>query len=301
METPRRWLFALGLTSVACATDPGSETDDGDTHAEHETGEDEEESADGEATDSSTTGTETETETETESSTEAEGETSAETSTDTGGEGGLCGTPACEDALILDLSLQQGKVSEGATASTLEGDDWVSTIDASAGGTMAAPTNPWIYLHFGDAGLEKVEIDDFEALESGAWDIAAKRFGIRLNSGTSGPGCVGGATTDVAYAELDALPDGVEFYDEVFYDDACTLVEDGSGLPGNPSYLMADWWAYPGCVATSGQAYLLELADGQSLKLVVDAYYAEGQEECNESGTMGSGSANMSWRWQLLD
>ena len=103
------------------------------------------------------------------------------------------GEVVCEDALILDLGFVEGVVSEGAVESTPDGEGFVSQVDASAGGLPGAPTNPWIYLRFGDAGLERVDIVDFESLASHDWHIAAKRFAIRLNSGTAGPSCVHGA------------------------------------------------------------------------------------------------------------
>src|SRR5688572_29844907 len=72
-----------------------------------------------------------------------------ETGGSTGGEAGcaLAEVP-CVDAAIQDLSLQDDKVSAAAVDNRQEGADWVSVVDASAGGTMAAPMNPWVYLRF---------------------------------------------------------------------------------------------------------------------------------------------------------
>lgn len=206
----------------------------------------------------------------------------------------------CIDASIQDLSLQDDKVSDAEVTSVRDGDDWVSTLDASAGGTMAAAMNPWVYLRFTDDGLARVDLDDVAALESGAWDIAAKRFGIRANSGSSGPSCVTVAAPAGQYADLDAAPPEAEFAPEGYYDDACTLQEDGSGLPGSPAYRMASWWGYTGCVTTTGFPFALRLADGRAVKLVVEAYYEQGQADCNDNGTMGTGPAIMTWRWSFL-
>jgi hypothetical protein len=212
---------------------------------------------------------------------------------------GLAEVP-CVDAAIQDLSLHDDRVSDASVSNSADGDAWRSVVDASAGGTMAAAMNPWVYLRFTDAGLVRVDIDDLTATESDAWDIAAKRYGIRVNSGTSGPSCVLVATVDDDYAAIAAAPDDAAFAVERYYDDACVLVEDSSGLPGNPAYRMSGWWGYAGCVTTTGQSYVVRLADGRDVKLVVDAYYAEGQEACNESGSMGTGSATMTWRWSYL-
>jgi hypothetical protein len=100
---------------------------------------------------------------------------------------------------------------------------------------------------------------------------------------------------------VDLRPDGVEFETEAFYDDQCALIEDMSGQPGNPAYLMATWWGYAGCVTTTGNTYLVSLADGRVVAFTVDSYYAEGQAECNSQGTMGSDAANFTWRWRFLD
>ncbi|MEX1362969.1 MAG: HmuY family protein [Nannocystaceae bacterium] len=213
------------------------------------------------------------------------------------------GSPAegCEDQLVLDLGLVGGTISEGATGNTRAGAGWVSTVDASAGGVANAPTNPWIYLRFTPGGLEKVEVDDLQALESTEWDIAAKRFGIRLNSGDSGPSEIrAAALPSMAYEDVSELPAGTELTQESFYTADCVLIDDDSGQ-GAPDYLMTPWWSYPGCVATTGTPFVIELADGSLLKLVVDAYYESGQDACNTGGMMGTGSANFSWRWAYLE
>jgi hypothetical protein len=206
----------------------------------------------------------------------------------------------CLDAAIEDLSLHDDKVSDAAVDSTRDGADWISVVDASAGGTMAAPMNPWVYLRFADDGLQRVDVDDLSATERGDWDIAAKRYGIRVNSGSSGPSCVTVAAPGGDYAGVTAPPADDAFAVEDYYDDACTLVEDGAGLPGNPDFRMKSWWGYAGCVTTTGTPFVLRLADGRALKLVVEAYYEPGQEDCNASGAMGRGSGIMTWRWSFL-
>ncbi|NVB39883.1 HmuY family protein [Pseudenhygromyxa sp. WMMC2535] len=277
--------LALLVSSGACTDDAGADTDESGETGSSET-------ADTEAGDD-TTDTDTDTDTDVGEESTDVGET-----TDTG-EGELCGDIPCEDALILDLSLQE-KVAEGAVSSVQEGDDWVSSVDATAGGTANAATNPWVYMRFGAAGLEKLDIDDYDALSSADWHIATKRYGIRVNSGSAGPGCVTVASANGAYADIDAVPGDASFSVENFYDDECVLIEDASGLAGNPNYNMAQWWGYTGCVTTTGQVYLIDLGDAGVVKFVVDAYYAEGQETCNQSGTMGTGSAEVTWRWRFL-
>lgn len=212
------------------------------------------------------------------------------------------GVPAdCTDQMILDLGLVDGVVSGGGVSNTADGAGWASSVDATAGGIVEAPNNPWIYLRFTSEGLEKVELDDLQALDSTDWDIAAKRFGVRLNGGVSGPSTVSAAAVEGStYEELSALPDSAPLGSEAFYTEDCTLVDDGSGQ-GSPNYRMTPWWTYPGCVATTSVPFVIELADGSQVKFIVDSYYQSGQDTCNDTGTMGMGSANFSWRWAFLE
>jgi len=48
-------------------------------------------------------------------------------------------------------------------------------------------------------------------------------------------------------------------------------------------------------------AFALELPEERTVKFTVESYYESGQDQCNESGAMGSGSANYTWRWSFLD
>lgn len=220
----------------------------------------------------------------------------------TTGSAGVCTLVevSCVDASIQDLGLHDDKVSAAEIENARDGADWRSIVDASAGGTPNAPMNPWVYLRFTAEGLVRVELDDVSSLESGDWDIAAKRYGIRVNSGVSGPSCVGVADLGGTYAEISAAPADDLFALEDYYDETCTMVEDGSGLPGSPAYRMASWWGYTGCVTTTDKPFVLRLADGRTLKLVVEAYYEQGQDACDTGGAMGTGAGIMTWRWSFL-
>jgi hypothetical protein len=233
-------------------------------------------------------------------STDADTASTTSPADDTGADPIACRpvAPPCEDQLVLDLSLVDAS-SEGEVSNTADGSGWRSEVDARAGGLQGASMNPWIYLRFGDDGLERVELDDFEALESEAWHIAAKRFGIRLNSGVSGPSCVAAAPVfDLDYTAIAERPPVITAL-ESFYDDACNLLDDGMGL-GAPGYLLTPWWTYPGCVATTGTPFVIDLPDGRSLKFVVESYYASGQQQCNDDGAMGADAGRFVWRWQLM-
>ena len=127
------------------------------------------------------------------------------------------------------------------------------------------------------------------------------RFIIRLNGGSSGPSCVGSAVfMDDTYDSLTKIPDGVMYTEDNYYTSDCSLINDSSGLPNSPQTVMGPWWEYPGCVATTGYPFIIQLANGRLVKLVVESYYAEGQDNCNNTGSMGSESANFTIRWTFL-
>ena len=216
----------------------------------------------------------------------------------------ICTEPAevaCLDEVILDLSLQDDLVSDGEVVTSTDGNDFVTTVDADAGGIQDAPNNPWVYLRFDADGAHRVDIDDETALTSMEWDLAAKRFILRLNGGSSGPSCVGGASLiEQDYDGVVSVPEGIVYAEDDYYTDDCTLINDSSGLEGSPQVVLGPWWEYPGCVATTGTPFLIQLATGDVLKFVVQAYYGEGQEECNESGSMGTDSAHYTFRWAFL-
>jgi len=209
--------------------------------------------------------------------------------------------PPCVDAMILDLSLQE-EVSDGVVANVADGDGWITTIDASAGGYNQAANNPWVYVRFTDEGAQRVDIDDETALESMEWHLSARRFILRLNGGTSGPSCVGAAAfMERTYEELTEVPEDQAFYTDDYYTSDCTIINDSSGLPGSPQVVLGPWWSYGGCVATTEVPFLIQLDDARVLKLVVDAYYGSGQEECNTSDVAGEDSAHFTIRWAFLE
>lgn len=208
---------------------------------------------------------------------------------------------SCVDALISDLSLHDDKVSDGEVTNEPDGEDWVTVVDATAGGYNQAANNPWVYVKFTEGGAERVDIDDETALESMDWDMALRRFIIRLNGGSSGPSCVGAAALlESDYDALTEVPDGLSYAQDDYYTGDCTIVNDSSGLPGSPQVAMGAWWSYDGCVKTTEVPHLVQLADGHVLKLRVETYYETGQEDCNSSGRGGDESGVITLRWQYL-
>lgn len=217
-----------------------------------------------------------------------------------------CGAPpACVDQMILDLSLHADKVSEGAVTTTRDGDDFLTVIDATAGGFGESDNNPWVYVKFRANGATRVDIDDETALESVDWDMSLRRFIVRLNGGDSGPSCVGAVSLlEKTYEQIDTVPEGLDYLVDDYYTDDCTIVNDSSGLPGSPQVVLAPWWSYPGCVSTTDVPHLIRLANGTVIKLVVDQYYEDpvAQATCNAEGMapQGAVSAVFTLRWRPM-
>ena len=210
----------------------------------------------------------------------------------------------CIDEMILDLSLHDDMTSDGDVDTTTDGDDFVTTVDASAHGMNEAANNPWVYIRFDEDGATKLDIDDETALETLDWHIAARRFILRLNGGDNSPSCVAASPfMEMEYADLTEEPSGTNYYEDAYYTADCTIINDSSGLEGSPQVALAPWWSYQDCVRTTMVPFIIRLEDGRLVKLVVEAYYESGQEDCNDGGGMGSGTGSgmYTWRWRFLD
>jgi hypothetical protein len=211
--------------------------------------------------------------------------------------------PQCIDQAILDLSLHDDMVSMGAVETETDGADFVTEVDASAGGFGNETQEPWVYVKFTADGAVRVDIDDETAMEESMdWDLAARRFILRLNGGDSGPSCVGAAVMNgFSYDEIASVPDGASYVQDEYYTGDCTMINDSSGIPGSPQVALGPWWSYSSCVETTGTPFVLELADGTHIKFVVEAYYrGTGQEECNTDGSTNKESARYTFRWAWL-
>jgi hypothetical protein len=225
-----------------------------------------------------------------------------------GGSGPLCTTPtpvACSDQVILQMNLQ-ATPTKGAITSTPSGDGWESHIDATAGGFGAPMPDSYTYGKFTDTGLQKVDIADQDSLDSMDWDIAFRRYVVRVNSADSGPSCVQAARIpgDMKFEDVTAEPSGLSYHTDDYFTDSCDIIPDGSGLPDSPATALSSFWTYPGCVQMTHHVFAVELADGRRLKLTVDDYYSPAvQDQCDTTGMVpmsGSGSANFIMRWAFF-
>ncbi len=210
-------------------------------------------------------------------------------------------TVPCQDESISALDLRDTigmrDILEEAPAPNFE-----HFIDARGGGFP--PSESYVYARFTDEGLERVELDDEAALESTGWDIAFRRFVMRLNSGVAGPSYVVAARTaaETAFDDVTAVPDGLTFREEAYMSDTCEFVSDGSGI-GAPATALGSFWTYPGCVSMTGNVFVVQLASGRHLKLQVLSYYSPSSQAVCDSEGRGdpATSANVRIRWAFLD
>jgi hypothetical protein len=221
--------------------------------------------------------------------------------------GPTCSEPTvvdCEDEVFVALTMDLNANAPGLIDSTPVDGVFEVDVDATAGGFGG--TQGWVYGRFTDDGLLKVDISDIDSLGSMEWDIAFRRFVIRINSGYGGPSCVTAARTaaDTDFDALDAVPADLRFNTEQFMSDpeGCTIVADGSGL-GSPGVVLQNWWTYPDCVATTGNVYVLSLKDGRRLKLVVNQYYGgEGaQDSCNDLSQVTGEGGRITLRYAFFE
>ncbi|WP_240359636.1 HmuY family protein [Pyxidicoccus trucidator] len=220
---------------------------------------------------------------------------------DAGTEPEVCGPSDvwCKDQTIdrLDLltTVSTGEVREEGTTSG----EFLTFVDSRAGGL--SPTMSYSYLRFTPQGLTPVQIHDQESLGSTDWDLAVRRYTLRVNSGTSGPSCVSVANTPegTTFASVTAVNAAMEFKTEAWFDTACTLIPDDSGLNG-PLTQLGGFWAYTSCVQMTGRVFVIRLADGRHVKLEVTSYYEpSAQQVCNQTGSVpqpsGSGAIRIKW------
>lgn len=229
--------------------------------------------------------------------------------TDGGADGGLDGGTArcmavassCGDQAAQELDFH-ATVSTGAIIEEGTGGEFKTYVDARAGGL--APTMAFTYARFTATGLERVDLSDEQAASDTTWDIAFRRYLIRLNSGVSGPSCVAGARTSpgTTFEQVTAVEPSLSFNVEQYFTGTCELVEDGSGL-SSPATVLSSFWSYSSCLKMTGNVFVVRLADGRHVKLQVLSYYEPtAQQTCNDTGSVPqpSGAAQLRVRWAFL-
>ena len=172
----------------------------------------------------------------------------------------------------------------GKSTTQLDNGDFLTVIDATAGGAFT--TDPRDFTYFSFALQDVVALTDAEAVQSAEWHIAFKRSEIRLNGGISGPGNVRGF--DLMDAE-DVIAE--EAFDAITSTDvpaADAFIADG------PAYAIGEWYSYNSSahrIEASGHAYALRTANGQFAKFVVDAI----------EGASRADAGRIAFRWVVAD
>ena len=160
-------------------------------------------------------------------------------------------------------------------------------VDATAGGSMSYSKNPFVYLDL-IAG-KKAELTDVQAAQSGAWDIAFKRWQVKLNGGDSGPGGVGAALVPGKdLAEVKTAPAG-PYAEDSYFDAKCQVQLDPIG---GLQTVLSDWYDYDGAtmkLVPKKQVIVLPRRDQKGhIKVQITEYYK------------GMTGANFTLSWSLL-
>lgn len=211
---------------------------------------------------------------------------------------------SCTDESFGKLTLFSDEPSPAEVINDPQEEGFLTEVDTTGGGV--SPTQPYVYMKFTDEGLKPVEINDEDAFDSLDWDIAARRFVIRLNSGVSGPGWVRAARTAprTAFSSVDALPKDLEFRAEEYFTEDCTFIAD-AGI-GSAVTALSSFWSYSACVEMTHNVYVIQVDRPMKrhVKLeVMTYYYPDRQKICDDTGEVPnpSGAGHMTLRWAFID
>ncbi|WNZ61430.1 HmuY family protein [Myxococcus sp. MxC21-1] len=244
------------------------------------------------------------TEPEPDAGTEPEPDSGTEPEADAGTEP-LCQSDVpCSEQSIDRLNLLTTPSTTAMFEEEAPAGEFRSYIDARAGGLTV--NQSYTYARFTPEGLSRVNIDDQTSLGDHGWDIAFRRYYIRLNGGTSGPSCIGVARlpTGTRFETVTSVPADLTFQSDAWYTETCEFIPDNSGLSG-PTMALSSFWSYQGCVKMSGDVFIIRLADGRHVKFEVTSYYELAvQEHCNATNELPSGtpsgSGQLRVKWAFL-
>ncbi|MCA2979456.1 MAG: HmuY family protein [Myxococcaceae bacterium] len=224
-----------------------------------------------------------------------------------------CGktTVTCSDQVIQRLNLfTTPNTTPNALVDAIDGAGFSTEVNATAGavGGQINPTQSFVYAKFTPNGLEQVPLSDTAALESLEWDIAFRRFIVRLNGGDSGPSCVQATIVEgTPYERVTAAPAGATWQSDDYLSDDCMMFrDDGFGLMTPPLTALTPYYNYAGCVKMTNRTFVVRTRLGRAVKFTVQRYYQTevGQQVCETMSRAPGASAPGGYlkvRWQLLD
>jgi hypothetical protein len=180
--------------------------------------------------------------------------------------------PLCElpfDVRPIDsVSMGMVKISESPAGSGV----WTAEVEATAGGPSGYGSNPFVYLDL--IGNKKVDIDDVAARKSQGWDVAFKRWQIKINSGDSGPGGVRiSRVGNKTLADVKTAP-SIGFEEDLYFNDKCEVQQDSIG---GLATVVSDWYDYEmgtNRLIPKTEVWVLKRRDGQGhIKVQLTGYY----------------------------
>lgn len=173
-----------------------------------------------------------------------------------------------ESEALIETWPLHNRIAATDISSSEEDGVWTATIDASAGGFMAAAQNPFIYLDM-DTG-QKVEITDHQAVRSDAtWELGLRRSSLFINGGDGGIGSVGIAKiTGIAFEDVGVadVPDDILFMTENPVNQEGEVLPAPSGVGSvetvferlNRETSSGSWYGYEGGVSViDGHVYIV--------------------------------------------
>ena len=209
---------------------------------------------------------------------------------------------ACIDQTIDQLRLFPAVNPAVVTTEAKGSGVFESRIDARAG--TVNPTMSFVYVRFGADTLEKVAIGDEQAFESMDWDVAFRRYIIRVNSGASGPSCVEAAESGAPFNSLAAVPAALGFEKDIFLEPPACMATGPLNELGGPLTAISTFYNYINCLTMTGEVFVIKLRDGRHVAMEVLAYYPKNvQDACNSSGSLPAGSSGGGQyhiRWKLI-
>jgi hypothetical protein len=188
-------------------------------------------------------------------------------------------TAAAEQLLKPIDAVSTGEVtvlSESAGIKTL-------FVDAAAGGTAGAATNPRLYLNLETAS--KVAVTDKTAAASTEWDLAIKRPILFTNGGDGGSGQGGAALIAKDFdAVTTADTSGKTFAPESFFEADCTPKLDATGAVKTSFDGWYDYQTATNVLTPHAGTWLVKGATGKLYKVQILSYYATPDGGLGQSG-----------------
>lgn len=195
-------------------------------------------------------------------------------------------------------------LSQGGIKNTSEGAEWRSDVDASLP-MRGSRGISYLYGRFDpELGLVKVDLTDPQSLVSTDWDIAFRRFSVRINSGDSGPSCVRASRVDprIGFEDVATPMEALRWRTDDFFSNACTLIPDGSGL-SFPDTALSSYYSFGRCLAMTKHVFMLQLRSGRHVKLLVESVYTDDEQQACDAGESVPffSAGHVRLRWSYVD